>query len=142
MYFEEFFLGQKFRSSEFNAAEKRIIGFSKVYDNIPLHTDPEYAKTTRFKKLISSGFMTFLDAWKEFIEQNAFGDELIAGKSASMEWFAPVFADDILVSDCTVTKLTQRNAHNGIVEVTICVYKKGETNCLMKATVETVVKRK
>ena len=36
------------------------MAFARDYDNIPLHTDEEYAKTTPFGKLIAPGVMSFM----------------------------------------------------------------------------------
>lgn len=119
MYFEEFELGAKTQIAPAVIDKDDMIDFAKKYDNIPLHTDEAYAKTTHFGRLIAPGVMSFMAVWAKYLEIDLAGDELLAGKSTKIEWLKPVFAGDVLSAVCTVTKLTKRNEKNGIVELTI-----------------------
>ena len=104
-----------------------MVDFAKKYDTIPIHTDEEYAKTTIFGALIAPGVMSFMSVWAKYLENDLAGSELLAGKSTKIEWFRPVYAEDVLTSTCTVSNLTRRNAKNGIVELTFEVFnQKGE----------------
>ena len=98
---------------------ERMIDFAKLYDPIPLHYDEEYAKTTRFGKLIAPGVMSFMAVWAKFVENDIFGEELIAGKSTKIEWHKPVFAEDVLTGRATISNVIRRNPYNGIAEITI-----------------------
>jgi acyl dehydratase len=49
--------------------------FARSYDNIPLHTDEEYAKTTHLGKLIAPGVMSFMSVWAKYLEVDFFGEE-------------------------------------------------------------------
>lgn len=118
MYFEEFILGSKTQIEPAVINKDDMIDFANKYDPIPLHTNEEYAKSTIFGSLIAPGVMSFMSVWAKYLETDLAGDELLAGKSTKIEWFKPVFADDILTSTCTVSKLTKRNEKNGIVELT------------------------
>lgn len=82
-----------------------------------------------------------MSVWAKFLETDFFGDELLAGKSTKIEWHKPVFADDVLAGVATVTKLTERNAKNGLVEITIHAYNQNGTLVLTDVT-EAIVKRK
>ena len=97
----------------------KMVAFARDYDNIPLHTDEEYAKSTPFGRLIAPGVMSFMSVWARYLEVDFFGAELLAGKSTKIEWLKPVFADDVLTGKATITNLVRRNEKNGIVEVTI-----------------------
>ena len=70
-----------------------------------------------------------------------FGEELIAGKSTKIEWFKPVFADDVLNAQAKVTGLTKRNARNGIVELTLTAYN-GKGELVLSNITEAIVKCK
>ena len=118
MYFEEFVLGSITNIEPVIINKEDVLSFANKYDPIPLHTDEEYAKSTIFGSLIAPGVMSFMSVWAKYLETDLAGDELLAGKSTKIEWFKPVFADDILTSTCTVSKLTKRNEKNGIVELT------------------------
>ncbi|MBO5020660.1 MAG: hypothetical protein J6A69_00520 [Clostridia bacterium] len=89
MYFEEFELGSKTQIEPAVINKDDMIDFAKKYDNIPLHTDEEYAKSTIFGKLIAPGVMSFMSVWAKYLENDLAGDELLAGKSTKIEWFSP-----------------------------------------------------
>ena len=141
MYFEEFVLGKQTKIDSAIIEKSEMIDFAKKYDNIPLHTDEEYAKSTFFGKLIAPGVMSFMSVWAKYLEIDLAGDELIAGKSTKIEWVKPVFAEDTLTSVCTVSKLTKRNDKNGIVELTFEVFNQHNELVLTDIT-EMIVKCK
>ena len=122
MYFEEFTLGSKTQIEPAVIDKDDMVAFAKRYDNIPLHTDEEYAKTTIFGQLIAPGVMSFMSVWAKYLEIDLAGNELLAGKSTKIEWHKPVFANDILTSTCTVSRLEKRNAKNGLVELTFEIF--------------------
>ena len=119
MYFDNLKIGMTVDIPSAKIQKEKMISFAKDYDNIPLHTDEEYAKNTPFGKLIAPGVMSFMSVWAKYLEVDFFGKELLAGKSTKIEWLKPVYADDVLSGKATVTNLTQRNEKNGIVEITI-----------------------
>lgn len=141
MYFEEFVLGSKIQINPAKIHKNVMIDFANKYDNIPLHTDEEYAKNTFFGKLIAPGVMSFMSVWAKYLEIDLAGDELIAGKSTKIEWIKPVFADDILKSTCTISKLTKRSEKNGIVELTFEVFNEHDELVMTNIT-EMIVKCK
>ena len=139
MYFEEFELGSKTKIEPAIINKKDMIDFANKYDSIPLHTDEEYAKTTFFGNLIAPGVMSFMSVWAKYLEIDLAGDELLAGKSTKIEWFKPVFAEDVLSSTCTISNLTKRNEKNGIVELTFEVFNQNNELVLTDIT-EMIVK--
>lgn len=139
MYFNDIKLGMTVDIAPAVIEKEKMLDFARLYDNIPLHTDEEYAKTTRFGQLIAPGVMSFMSVWAKYLEVDFFGEELIAGKSTKIEWLKPVFAEDILTGKAEVTGLTLRNARNGIVEITIHAYNQHGDLVLTDVT-EAVVK--
>lgn len=121
MYFDDFSLGNSLELAPVRIDKEEMLKFAKRYDNVPLHTDEEYAKTTHFGRLIAPGVMSFMAVWAKYLEVDLFADELIAGKSTKIEWLKPVFADDTLTGSVKISGLTRRNAKNGIVELTFYV---------------------
>lgn len=101
--------------------KEKMVAFAREYDNIPLHTDEAYAKTTPFGQLIAPGVMSFMSVWAKYLEADFFGEELLAGKSTKIEWLKPVYADDVLTGTAAITKTERRNARNGLAEVSIVV---------------------
>lgn len=141
MYFDELKLGMTVDTAPTVIQKEKMIDFARDYDNIPLHTDEEYAKSTPFGKLIAPGVMSFMSVWAKYLEVDFFGEELLAGKSTKIEWIKPVFADDVLTGEATITNLVKRNAKNGLVEVTIEAYNQDGDLVLTDVT-EAIVKCK
>lgn len=141
MYFDDLKIGMTVEISPVVIEKEKMMAFARDYDNIPLHTDEEYAKTTPFGKLIAPGTMSFMSVWAKYLEVDFFGKELLAGKSSKIEWLKPVYADDVLTGKATLTNLTRRNEKNGIVEVTIDAYNQNGELVLTNIT-EAIVKCK
>ena len=141
MYFEDIQLGMTMEIAPARIERERMMDFARLYDPIPLHLDEEYAKSTPFGKLIAPGVMSFMSVWAKFLENDFFGDELLAGKSTKIEWWKPVFADDVLTGKATITQCTARNAKNGLVEITVEAYNQNGVLVLTDVT-EAIVKRK
>ena len=141
MYFEDIELGMTVEIAPALIEKEKMVDFARLYDNLPLHTDEEYAKTTMFGQLIAPGVMSFMSVWVKFLEVDFFGNELLAGKSTKIEWHKPVFANDVLTGKATITKLLKRNAKNGLVEISIDAYnQKGEL--VLTDVTEAIVKCK
>lgn len=139
MYFDDIILGMAVEIAPAVIEKEKMMAFARDYDNIPLHTDEEYAKNTPFGKLIAPGVMSFMSVWAKYLEVDFFGSELLAGKSTKIEWLKPVFADDVLSGKATITKLVKRNEKNGLVEVSIDAYNQnGEL--VLKDVTEAIVK--
>ena len=119
MYLDELKIGMEIELAPVTITKECMLDFARIYDPLPLHSDEEYAKTTRFGQLVAPGVMTFMSVWAQFVRGDLFGDALIAGKSTKIEWFKPVFADDTLHGIARISNITRRNAHNGIAEITI-----------------------
>ena len=139
MYFEDLKIGMTTDTAPATIEKEKMLAFAYDYDNVPLHTDEEYAKTTPFRKLIAPGVMSFLEVWAKYLEVDFFGEQLLAGKSTKIEWVKPVFAGDVLTGKATVSKLTQRSEKNGIAEVTIDVCNQ-DGELVLTAVTEAIVK--
>ena len=119
--------------------KEKMIEFARVYDNIPLHTDEEYARSSPFGALIAPGVMSFMSVWSKYLEVDFFGEQLLAGKSTKIEWLKPVYANDVLTARAEITKLVKRNAKNGLVEISIRAYNQDGETVLTNVT-EAIVK--
>ena len=119
MYFDDLKLGTTVDIRPAVIEKEKMLAFARLYDNIPLHTDEEYAKKTPFGELIAPGVMSFMSVWAKYLEADLFGPELVAGKSTKIEWLKPVYAGDVLTGKAVVTRLVKRNPYNGLVELTI-----------------------
>ena len=84
MYFDDLEVGMSVDIESVVMDKEKMIAFSREYDDIPLHTDEEYAKKTPFGKIIAPGVMSFMAVWANYLKVDFFCDELIAGKSTKM----------------------------------------------------------
>ncbi len=141
MYFDELSLNTSVDIAPVIIEKEKMLQFALNYDNIPLHTDEEYAKTTPFGNLIAPGVMSFMSVWAKYLEVDFFGKQLLAGKSTKIEWLKPVYAGDVLTGKATITRLTKRNEKNGVAELTITVYNQKGDLVLTNVT-EAIVKIK
>lgn len=141
MFLDEIKIGEKIKIAPAVVEEEEMLAFSRRFNNIPVHTDKDYAKTTKFGKPLASGVMSFLVVWANYVQLDFAGEQLIAGKSSKIDWFKPVFAGDVLTGTAEVTAITPRNDYNGVLEVTIDVFNQsGEL--VLKNVTESIVKRK
>ena len=122
MYFEDIKVGSTLEIAPALIRKQKMLDFAYDYDNIPLHTDEEYARTTPFGGLIAPGVMSFMAVWAKFLELDFLGKELLAGKSTKIEWHKPVYPEDILTGKAKITNCIRRNPRNGLVEITIEAY--------------------
>lgn len=141
MYFDELKKGMSVKLDPVVIDKKEMVDFAERYDNVPIHTDEEYAKSTHFGQLIAPGVMSFLTVWAKYLEADFWGEQLLAGKSTKIEWYKPVFAGDVLSGFAEITALTERNERNGIAELTIDVFNHNGDKVLSSVT-EAIVKRR
>lgn len=139
MYFDDVKVGMTVDIAPAVIEKEKMLSFARDYDNIPLHTDEEYAKKTHFGRLIAPGVMSFMSVWARYLEVDFFGEDLLAGKSTKIEWIKPVFADDVLTGKAIVTNISKRNEKNGLVEITIEAYNQNGELVLTDIT-EAIVK--
>ena len=141
MFFDDLKIGLSVELEPTKIEKEKMLSFAKEYDDVPLHTDEEYAKSTQFGQLLAPGVMSFLSVWAKYLKVDFFGEELLAGKSTKIEWLKPVFAGDVLTGKATITKLEKRSEKNGIVELTIEAYNQNGELVLTDVT-EAIVKCK
>ncbi len=139
MYFDDIRLGMTVDIAPAVIEKEKMLAFALDYDNIPLHTDEEYARGTHFGRLIAPGVMSFMSVWAKYLEVDLLGEELLAGKSTKIEWLRPVFAEDVLTGKATITGLVRRGVKNGLVEITIEAYNQNGELVLTDIT-EVIVK--
>lgn len=141
MYFEDIEVGLTIELEPAVIDKDEMIEFSKRYNNIPLHTDEQYARTTPIGRLLAPGLLSFAVVWQKYIEKDIFSDELIAGKSTKIEWLKPVFAGDTLCGVARISDKAERNAKNGSVTLVIDAYN-GDGVQVLTSTTQAIIKRK
>jgi acyl dehydratase len=141
MYFDELKIGMSVQTAPAVIEKEKMMAFARDYDNIPLHTDEEYAKKTPFGGLIAPGVMSFMSVWAKYLEVDFFGEALLAGKSSKTEWLKPVYPGDSLTGKVTIAGLEKRSEKNGLVTLTVEVYNQSGALVMTNVT-EAIVKCK
>ncbi len=139
MYLDDITVGTEIEIPEALVDRGEMLEFARRYDPLAVHLEEEYAKGTRFGGLISPGLYSFLAVWKQFVDCNLLGREVVAGKSTKVEWIRPVYPGDILSGTARITKVLRRNSYNGIAEIVIEVRNQHGLTVLVDTT-EAIVK--
>ncbi|WP_172250680.1 MaoC/PaaZ C-terminal domain-containing protein [Saccharibacillus deserti] len=122
MKFEEFTLGQTFRTSSLILSRASIVEFASVYDPQYMHLDEAKAAEGRFKGLIASGIQTMAVSFKLWVETGAYGEEVVAGTEMNdIRFIKPVYPEDELHVEVEVTGLQERR-RSGIVTVRLSTF--------------------
>ncbi len=143
LYFEEYYVGQKFYPEPIAITQEDIEAFAKRYDPLPLHLDPAYAKTGRFGGIIASGFHTLCAFWSQWVRMGKGGTEVLAGVSIdSLHWTAPVYPGDTLSGEVEVVDLIPTpGGEKGILVVRATAYNQNGT-AVMDVQVRSLHKRR
>jgi acyl dehydratase len=97
MRFEQFRPGMIIEGGHRTVTEAEIIDFAKRYDPQFFHVDPERAQSSRWKGLISSGWMTCSIAMELAVRSVLADSESIGSPGVeSLKWLNPVRPGDEL----------------------------------------------
>lgn len=123
-YFEDFSLGETWKSASVVMTEDDIIGYAKLYDPQPIHTDPEQAAAGRFGSVIASGWQIAALSMQLFIEAGGYGKTPVVGLGIeNLRWRRPVKPGDTLQVKRTVTELDRHKTRPefGIIKTEVTV---------------------
>ncbi len=139
MYLNDLKIGMELTTDSVTVEKADMLAFAHKYNPAPIHTDEVYAAGTKFGKPIAAGMYSFLLIWAKYIEQDFFGQELIAGKSTKVEWEKPVFAGDELTGHCMITNITILNEKRGIAELSLDITNQND-ELVLRSVTEAVVR--
>ncbi|MGE5147805.1 MAG: MaoC family dehydratase [Candidatus Eiseniibacteriota bacterium] len=130
-FFEDFAVGDRFRTAPVHFEEPMIVAFAKQYDPQGFHTDRDYAAKTIYGGIIASGwqvaaltFRTLIDAG--FLRGGGMGSPGLD----EMRWYKPVRPGDDIHLELTVasTRTSNTRADRGYVNLDVAALnQKGET---------------
>jgi acyl dehydratase len=116
MRFEEFKEGAVLRGGRHEVTEAEIIEFARRYDPQWFHTDPERARASRWKGLISSGWMTCAIAMELAVRSVLADSESIGSPGVEqLKWINPVRPGDVL--ELRVEVIETRRSRSGSVGI-------------------------
>jgi acyl dehydratase len=107
MKFSEFQQGQILRAGPVAMDEAEIIAFAAAYDPQPFHIDVDFAKRSRWKGIIASGWQTCLIAMRLVCDGPLRGSESMGSPGLSyLKWLAPVRPGDALSLEAHVLQVS------------------------------------
>jgi len=102
-YFDDFQVGERFRSQGVTLTEADIIEFALAYDPQPFHIDREAAAESPFGGLIASGLHTFAMGWRMFLQEGLLRHCSLGSPGLDeLRWTAPVRPGDTLYTEAEV----------------------------------------
>lgn len=127
MKFNEYVIGEAYRTESIQLSKKDIIDFAKIYDPQYMHIDEAKAKEGRFGSLIASGMQTMSTSFKLWVELGVYGEEVVAGTGMNnIKFIKPVFPDDEISVLSEVIELSPRRSIGGIVTVRLTTFNQND----------------
>ncbi len=143
MYFEEFKVGDKFRSAGITFTESEIIRFAIQYDPQPFHIDVEAAAKSQYKGLIASGFQTLALVFRMYIQDGMLKQGMGSPGMDELRWLLPVRPGDTLHMETEVLEMTASRSRTdrGFVRIQ-CNMINQRSEKVMKVQVTQIIRRK
>ncbi|HXJ56200.1 MAG TPA: MaoC family dehydratase [Verrucomicrobiae bacterium] len=119
-YFEDFRVGDRYRSADYNVTEAEIVEYARRYDPQSFHTDPVAAKRSLFGGLVASGWYTAAITMRLIAQSEPrVAGGLIGLGVEQLRWPQPVRPGDVLHVEVEVLDLRPSRSHpdHGIVRV-------------------------
>lgn len=137
LYFEDFYVGQKFDSlGSYKVTAQEIKEFGQKYDPQPFHLDETAGEGSFFKGLAASGWLTAAIVMRLRVESITVAGGMIGAGVEEMRWTAPVRPGDTIRSAIEVlgVRHSQSRPSFGIVRTrSTATNQRGEV--VLRATV-------
>ncbi len=138
LYFEDFHLRQKFQSTRsVRVTAQEITEFAEKYDPQPFHLDEAAGKSTFFKGLAASGWLTAAIVMRLRVETIRVHGGMIGAGVEEIRWTEPVRPGDSLHTDTEVIGLrrSKNRPELGLVTIYTLTLNQRE-DVVMKSTVK------
>ena len=140
MKLDEFTIGQVFQTKSLKLTKEDIIRFAGEFDPQYMHLDEEKANLGRFNGIIASGIHTLAISFKLWVEEGAYGDDVIAGtRMNNIKFIKPVYPGDQLHLMVEVIDKKATKQETGILTVSLSTFNdkeekvfEGELSVLIK----------
>lgn len=123
-HFEDFTIGETWKSGTVTLSEDDIIRYARENDPQPIHTDPEKAAAGRFGTVIASGWQIAALSMRLFVEAGGYGETPMVGMGIDeLRWRRPVRPGDRLqvTREVIATKRHKTRPEYGIVRTKVTV---------------------
>lgn len=105
LYLEDFYVGQKFKSTEHRLDEPQIVAFARNFDPQPFHLDAEAARSTFFGGLAASGWHTAALTMRMLVESGMPIAGGLIGAGGEIAWPRPTRPGDTLHVESEVVEI-------------------------------------
>jgi acyl dehydratase len=119
-WFEDFAVGDEFRSPGLTLTEAQIVDFAWRYDPQPFHIDRTAAEQSPYGGLIASGWQLGSVMFRLFLMSNPFGDASLGSPGVDeLRWHLPARPGDTVRTVARVIEVrpSQSRADRGLVTV-------------------------
>jgi acyl dehydratase len=137
LYFEDFYVGQKFDSiGAAKVSAHEIKEFGQKYDPQPFHLDEAAGEGSFFKGLAASGWLTAAIVMRLRVQSITVAGGMIGAGVEEMRWTTPVRPGDTIRSEIEVLGVRQSASRNdyGIVRTRSVAFNQ-RNEVVMRATV-------
>ncbi|MFP4998761.1 MaoC family dehydratase [Staphylococcus pseudintermedius] len=127
MKYDDFIVGETFKTKSLHITEEEIIQFATTFDPQYMHIDKEKAEQSRFKGIIASGMHTLSISFKLWVEEGKYGEEVVAGTQMNnVKFIKPVYPGNTLYVIAEITNKKSIKKENGLVTVSLSTYNENE----------------
>lgn len=143
-YYEDFSVGDRFRTDPVGFSEDSIIAFAQRYDPQRFHVDPVAAEATMFGGLIASGWQVICETFKVAIDAGFLRNGGMSSPGIDeLRWLKPVRPGDQvhLIYEVTEARPSRSRDDRGYVTLTVSAVNQREETIMTYSVVEIVLKR-
>ncbi|MCK5890291.1 MaoC/PaaZ C-terminal domain-containing protein [Aeromicrobium sp.] len=106
MYWDDFEVGMRFSTDVHAVTRDEVAQFAALtLDDNPLHTDPDFARSTRFGEVVAHGLLGTSLAVGLFAQTRLVTGTALALLEVRSRFLIPVLAGDVLRAEVEVTQL-------------------------------------
>lgn len=124
-YFEEFTVGDIFKTRSMSLSEGQIMDFAMTYDPQHMHVDHKRSSEGPFGGIIASGFQTLSISFRMFYDLGLVTETNIIGLGYDkVRWLKPVYPNQSMYVVCKVieTKSSESKPDRGILKWEMITY--------------------
>lgn len=111
----EFKVGLNRFLGERSLSEEEIISYAKQFDPLYFHTDPEKAKSSLFKGLVSSGSQIFKVFYAQFWVP-IYGKTILAGLSVNKwNFLLPIYANEMIIGEYQILSILKTSTPSELI---------------------------
>lgn len=142
MKFEEFTIGQTYKTATYKITKEKIQGFAQEFDPQYMHLDESKANVSSFGGIIASGMHTLNVSFRLWVDVGVYGDDIVAGRGMEKLVFRKaVFPEDELSVKVVVTDKKLLKHGQGLVTVKMTTYNQDE-EIVLTASLSAIMKTK